>query len=119
MPGVIRAKGHFWIATRPEWLAEFSLAGALSSISPLGTWWASVPSERWPNNPALRDYLQANWEDPWGDRRQELVFIGAGVDWIDLESRLNSALLPEHFNPEGADLTDPFPIWRKQDVANP
>jgi G3E family GTPase len=119
MPGVIRAKGHFWIATRPEWLAEFSLAGALSSISPLGTWWASVPSERWPNNPALRDYLQANWEEPWGDRRQELVFIGAGVDWIDLESRLNSALLPEHFNPEGADLTDPFPIWRKQDVANP
>lgn len=42
-PGVIRAKGHFWFATRPEWLAEFSLAGALSSVSPLGRWWASVP----------------------------------------------------------------------------
>jgi G3E family GTPase len=33
MPGVIRAKGHFWIATRPEWVAEFSLAGALSRSS--------------------------------------------------------------------------------------
>ena len=43
LPGVIRAKGHFWIATRPDWVAEFSLAGALSSVTPLGTWWAAVP----------------------------------------------------------------------------
>ncbi|MEC8153976.1 MAG: GTP-binding protein, partial [Pseudomonadota bacterium] len=48
IPGVIRAKGHFWVATRPEWVIEFSLAGALSSIKPLGHWWAHVPIERWP-----------------------------------------------------------------------
>ncbi|MEM7678915.1 MAG: GTP-binding protein, partial [Myxococcota bacterium] len=46
LPGVIRAKGHFWISTRPEWVAEFSLTGALSSVKPLGTWWAAVPEER-------------------------------------------------------------------------
>ena len=115
LPGVIRAKGHFWVATRPEWLAEFSLAGALSSISPLGTWWASVPSDRWPDNDALRAYLNANWEEPWGDRRQELVFIGAGIDWPALEARLNAALLPDDFNPEQAELEDPFPTWRRQD----
>ena len=46
LAGVIRAKGHFWIATRPDWVAEFSLAGALSSVAPLGTWWAAVPEER-------------------------------------------------------------------------
>ena len=114
LPGVIRAKGHFWMATRPEWLAEFSLAGALSSISPLGTWWASVPSEQWPDNPALKNYLDANWEEPWGDRRQELVFIGAGIDWPALEARLDAALLPEDFNPEAVDLDDPFPVWRRQ-----
>jgi len=45
LPGVIRAKGHFWIATRPEWVAEFSLAGSLSSVKPIGTWWANVPQE--------------------------------------------------------------------------
>lgn len=117
LPGVIRAKGHFWVATRPEWLAEFSLAGALSSISPLGTWWASVPSDRWPDNPALKDYLEANWEEPWGDRRQELVFIGSGIDWPKLEARLDGALLTDDFNPEGQDLVDPFPIWRRQEVA--
>jgi G3E family GTPase len=38
LPGVIRAKGHFWIATRPDWIAEVSLAGALSSVKPLGSW---------------------------------------------------------------------------------
>ena len=46
LSGVIRAKGHFWIATRPNWAAEFSLAGAVSSVTPLGGWWASVPRER-------------------------------------------------------------------------
>lgn len=117
LPGVIRAKGHFWVGTRPEWLAEFSLAGALSSISPLGTWWASVPPERWPDNDALRDYLKANWEEPWGDRRQEIVFIGAGINWPRLKERLDSALLPDDFNPEAVELHDPFPIWRKQDIG--
>ena len=116
LPGVIRAKGHFWIATRPEWLAEFSLAGALSSVSPLGTWWASVPSDRWPDNPALRDYLNTHWQEPWGDRRQEIVFIGADIDWPVLQAQLNAALLPEDFNPETAELDDPFPIWRRQEL---
>ena len=58
LPGVIRAKGHFWIATRPEWLAEFSLAGALSSVKPMGMWWATVPQERWPDHPQARAYLE-------------------------------------------------------------
>ena len=116
LPGVIRAKGHFWIASRPEWLAEFSLAGALSSISPLGTWWASVPQERWPDHDALRNYLAANWEEPWGDRRQEIVFIGAGIDWPKLEARLNAALLPEGVDLDSAVFSDPFPTWRKQDI---
>ena len=48
LPGVIRAKGHFWIASRPERVAEFSLAGALSSVKPLGQWWATTPKESWP-----------------------------------------------------------------------
>ena len=95
MPGVIRAKGHFWIATRPDWVAEFSLAGALSSVGPLGTWWASVPKDRWPDNDTARAYMAAHWQDPWGDRRQEIVFIGAGIDWPALKARLDACLLPE------------------------
>ncbi|MEL7302825.1 MAG: GTP-binding protein [Pseudomonadota bacterium] len=123
LPGVIRAKGHFWIATRPEWVMEFSLAGALSSIKPLGTWWASVPKERWPDHEGVRTYMQSHWQEPWGDRRQELVFIGVGIDWPALQARLDAALLPEsaaagpNALPNLSDLPDPFPVWRRAESA--
>lgn len=117
MSGVIRAKGHFWIATRGEWLIEFSLAGRLSSLEPMGNWWASVPKETWPASDALRDYLGQHWQEPWGDRRQELVFIGADIDWPALTARLDAALMPENFDGDTGDLPDPFPIWRRQAAA--
>ena len=120
MPGVIRAKGHFWLATRPDWVAEFSLAGALSSITPLGTWWAAVPKERWPDSDTARKYMADNWVEPWGDRRQEIVFIGAGIDWPRLKARLDACLLPEDLatGPDALpDLPDPFPIWRRAEQA--
>ncbi|MEM1235394.1 MAG: GTP-binding protein [Pseudomonadota bacterium] len=120
LPGVIRAKGHFWIATRPSWVAEFSLAGTLSSVKPMGTWWASVPQERWPSNPQVRDYIASHWSEPWGDRRQELVFIGSRIDWPALEASLNSSLVPEHLAPGPdalPDLPDPFPQWRRSEEA--
>ncbi|MBC6438207.1 MAG: GTP-binding protein [Rhodobacteraceae bacterium] len=120
MPGVIRAKGHFWISTRPDWVAEFSLAGALSSIKPLGTWWASVPRDRWPDHESARAYIIAHWREPWGDRRQELVFIGAGIDWPALKARLNQCLVPAvvAIGPDTLpDYPDPFPIWRRGEQA--
>lgn len=120
LPGVIRAKGHFWIATRPDWVAEFSLAGALSSIDPLGTWWASVPKDRWPDHDAGRAYMQAHWHEPWGDRRQEIVFIGSGIDWPALKARLDACLLSDKLasGPDTLpDLPDPFPIWRRAEAA--
>lgn len=120
MPGIIRAKGHFWMATRPDWVVEFSLAGALSSIKPLGTWWAAVPKERWPDHPSARAYMDTHWQEPWGDRRQELVFIGSGIDWPRLKARLDAALLPEEVagSPEALpDLPDPFPLWRRVEAA--
>lgn len=121
LPGVIRAKGHFWLATRPNWVAEFSMAGALSSVKPLGTWWASVPKERWPNHESAREYMQAHWSEPWGDRRQEIVFIGSGIDWPTLKGRLDACLVPESVaaGPDALplDLPDPFPGWRREGEA--
>ena len=120
LAGVIRAKGHFWIATRPDWVAEFSLAGALSSVAPLGTWWAAVPEERWPQHESGRQYLRAHWQEPWGDRRQEIVFIGAGIDWPALKARLDDCLVPADMATGPHDLPDfpdPFPIWRRAEQA--
>ena len=94
LPGVIRAKGHFWLATRPDWAGEFSLAGALSQVRPLGRWWAAVPKWRWPGDKDLLSDIAANSEAPWGDRRQELVFIGAGMDEAALRRALDAALVP-------------------------
>ncbi|APG46088.1 GTP-binding protein [Phaeobacter porticola] len=120
LPGVIRAKGHFWISTRPDWVAEFSLAGALSSIKPLGTWWASVPEARRPTHDNAKTYMQAHWQEPWGDRRQELVFIGAGIDWAALKARLDKCLVPSVAVTGPDDLPsypDPFPIWHRGEDA--
>ncbi|WP_299958601.1 GTP-binding protein [uncultured Roseobacter sp.] len=120
LPGVIRAKGHFWIATRPEWVAEFSLAGALSSIKPMGTWWASVPEDRWPDHEGIRAYMASHWQEPWGDRRQEIVFIGSGIEWSDIKARLDAALVPANLaqTPDALpDLPDPFPLWRRAEQA--
>ncbi|WP_170755323.1 GTP-binding protein [Ruegeria lacuscaerulensis] len=121
MPGVIRAKGHFWIATRPEWVAEFSLAGSLSSIKSIGTWWASVPKDRWPEHVAASGYMKQHWAEPWGDRRQELVFIGAGINWTALKAKLDACLVPTVVasGPDALplDLPDPFPEWRRVEDA--
>ena len=117
LPGVIRAKGHFWVATRPKWVVEYSLAGALSSVTPLGTWWASVPKDRWPEGEAIDAYIKEHWQEPFGDRRQEIVFIGAGIDWPALKARLDAALLPEdqEYSPDiKFRMPDPFPRWATQ-----
>ena len=120
LPGVIRAKGHFWISTRPDWVAEFSLAGALSSVKPLGNWWATVPEDRRPTDETARSYINAHWQDPWGDRRQEIVFIGAGIDWPSIKTKLDACLVPAvaALGPDNLPkYPDPFPTWKRVENA--
>jgi G3E family GTPase len=78
LPGVLRAKGHFWVAERPSIAFDFSLAGHLSTITPTGRWWVATPAEHWPADPRVRTQIRRHWRPPFGDRRQELVFIGTG-----------------------------------------
>ena len=113
---MIRAKGHFWIATRPEWAAEFSLAGSMSSVTPLGFWWAALPETRRPTDAEAQAEISRHWCAPWGDRRQQIVFIGAGIDRQALTAALDAALMPvSDFAPEAwADLPDPFPKWGRK-----
>jgi G3E family GTPase len=42
--GVIRSKGHFWLATRPQWVGELSQAGAIVRSEGMGFWWAKWAS---------------------------------------------------------------------------
>ena len=118
--GVIRAKGHFWIATRPQWLGELSQAGAIVRTEGLGFWWANVPADRWPDDPLWRQSLEKNWNEIYGDRRQEIVFIGTAMDEDAIKARLDACLVsgkPGMHIKEWASLTDPFPAWRRANEA--
>lgn len=121
-PGLIRAKGHFWLATRPEWVGEMSLAGAICRTEAMGFWWAAVPRARWPDHPEWKAILNRHWHGVWGDRRQELVFIGSKMDEKAITAALDACLLGETptiaFKPERyRDLPDPFPVWRRAEAA--
>lgn len=113
LPGVIRAKGHFWLATRPDWVGEYSLAGAVAVTGGLGRWWSAVPQARWPEDPEWRRQVRANWDRTFGGRRQELVFIGVGLDQAAITAALDACLLRDTtFRPRAwAGLDDPFPAW--------
>jgi len=122
-PGVVRAKGFFWLASRPEWVGEMSMAGAVRQQRAAGFWWAAVPKERWPDDGAWRRMIADRWDEAWGDRRQELVFIGIGLDRDRLDRALSACLLTDDELAAGAnawlDLPDPFPRWgtRREDAA--
>jgi G3E family GTPase len=114
-PGLIRAKGHFWLATRPDEIGLLSIAGTQCRIDTRGFWWASVPRAQWPRYPQFRQLIDRHWDDVWGDRRQELVFIGSGFDRHAICSALDDCLAGEEtgFDPEIATgLRDPFPPWQ-------
>lgn len=113
-PGVIRAKGFFWLATRPYHVGELSQAGAIIRTQKLGLWWDAVPREQWPQDSGFTDGLARYLDPVWGDRRQELVFIGADPmdeNWI--RKQLDACLLKDKtFQPDRwRDLPDPFASW--------
>ncbi|HEY4199346.1 MAG TPA: GTP-binding protein [Devosiaceae bacterium] len=116
-PGVVRAKGFFWLATRPHHVGELSQAGALVRTSRRGVWWASVPRQRWPDDRDWQAAMSPYLDPIWGDRRQELVFIGlADMDEAAIRRDLDQCLVPAtRFTPENwTALPDPFPSWMAQ-----
>lgn len=118
-PGVVRAKGFFWLATRPNFVGELAQAGAMIRTSKRGLWWAAVPRERWPDNPEWRDSMNPYLDRTWGDHRQEIVFIGLAdqMDEQAIRAELDAALTGsiDAFTPDAwRHLPDPFPHWGKQ-----
>ncbi len=104
LPGVLRAKGHFWIAARPDQVFGFSLAGALATIEPSGRWWAATPQTLWPASAAAVARIRQHFRPGFGDRRQELVFIGTGMDRQAITAALDACCLqPRAIPPAQAD----------------
>lgn len=110
--GVLRAKGFFWLGSRPQLAWELAQAGGSTQITPSGFWWAAVDRARWPQPDGERPDQVEDWHPIYGDRLQELVFIGLGLDPDALRASLDACLVPE---PEARCLDrlqgrpDPFP----------
>jgi G3E family GTPase len=88
--GVVRAKGFFWIASRPERVLHLSQAGGLCRIEPAGGWWTEED---------LAEEGMVGVDVPLevdeGERRQELVFIGTEMDRAGIVADLDAALLSD------------------------
>jgi G3E family GTPase len=119
MTGVLRAKGFFWLASRHNHAGIWSQAGRTFRDDLAGRWWASLPHDEWPDEQLAQEEINRVYQEPYGDRRQELVFIGASMDRRQIEGRLNQCLLDDVEMRLGqvgwASFADPFSIWWDED----
>jgi G3E family GTPase len=113
--GVLRSKGFFWLASRMQISGLWSHAGGSAQCDGTGPWYAALPEAEWPEDEDDRQLILDDFVEPWGDRRQELVFIGAELDEARLRGKLDAALLNAQELAQGpsewAKWDDPFPDW--------
>lgn len=93
--GVIRSKGFFWLASSMNWIGGWSQAGGACQYELAGTWWATCPERDWPESSGVRDKIRSHFQEPYGDRRQEIVLIGIDMDIEGLRSKLDGALVTD------------------------
>lgn len=95
LSGVLRSKGFCWLATRHDEALLWSQAGCSVTLGPEGHWWAAVPRDDWPDDEVERAAVLDDFAGPYGDRRQELVFIGIDIDRQIIEQCLEECLLTD------------------------
>ncbi|WP_289157135.1 zinc metallochaperone GTPase ZigA [uncultured Pseudoalteromonas sp.] len=114
---LIRSKGYFWLATRPLFCAQWSQAGGIAHYGFAGMFYKAIPKKDWPTEPDLLADINSKWVEPFGDMRQELVFIGLSLNKQAMIEALDDCLLPEEAVLKGKDFwktyNDPFPIWEE------
>lgn len=115
---LLRSKGFFWLASRPQLAGQWSQAGGVAQHGAAGMFWKAVPQEHWPEASELRESILKNWQEPFGDMRQELVFIGQHLDKNRMIAQLDKCLLDDEELVRGQQywktLPDPFPAWMEE-----
>jgi len=119
--GVVRSKGYFWLANRPDFAASWSQAGSVARHEAAGLWWAAVPKSEWPRSDEERAVFETSWDGVYGDRHQELVLIGIEMDEATLRERFDACLITDaeisEYGPDFTALSDPFPVWKLSGAA--
>jgi|TARA_X000001036_G_scaffold311901_1_gene290491 G3E family GTPase len=112
---LIRSKGYFWLGSRLEYAGQWSQAGGIARYGFAGLFWRSVPKKDWPKDEESLATIKENWVEPFGDMRQELVFIGQGLDKTAMIDALDNCLVSEDDLLKGEEfwttMNDPFPPW--------
>lgn len=116
-PGnIVRSKGIFWLASRPDHAILWSQAGGSSKAEVYGKWWATVPERerrKRPDYHANRETIAKKWHPQWGDRLNELVIIGTQMEKTMIKLALESCLLREDefvMYERGKGFIDPWPL---------
>jgi len=114
---LIRSKGYFWLASRPEFAGQWHQAGGMARYGYGGMFYNAEPPNNWPTDEESLSAIAKSWQEPYGDCRQELVFIGQGLDKLALIEALDNCLLSEQELSKGEtywrSLSDPFPAWEE------
>ena len=112
---LIRSKGYFWLGSRLEYAGQWSQAGGIARYGFAGMFWKATPKDNWPTDKESLSTIMSQWEEPFGDMRQELVFIGQGLDKEKMISDLDECLVSEDDLLKGEEfwttMNDPFPPW--------
>ena len=114
---LLRSKGYFWLASRPEFAGQWSQAGGIARYGYGGLFWKALPKSEWPTDEETLAFIEKQWMEPFGDMRQELVFIGQNLDEDKIIKTLDNCLLDDESLLKGVDywraLPDPFPRWEE------
>ena len=118
-PGLYRAKGFFWIASQPDFMAEMAFAGTVREYQPKGFWWVTMHESEWPKDEESQAYIKRNWHPQFGDRAQKLVFIGKSLILPKIREHLEKCLFTDDELHKSANYVkqlkekDPFGDWNK------
>jgi G3E family GTPase len=111
--GVFRAKGFFWLATRMDLVGGLNLAGSELHCAGAGQWWAA--RDEHDRQHEMPERTRKEWQDPFGDRRQAIAFMGFNFDPGAIKTQLDISLLTDSEMSGGPEswtaLPDPFPSW--------
>ncbi|OBZ14838.1 cobalamin biosynthesis protein CobW [Bacillus sp. FJAT-27264] len=115
---IVRAKGFVWLAAKGDIAGSLSQAGPSIQFGPAGYWLASMAKEQQLEVLESEPEIKAKWDEEWGDRINEIVFIGVSADRSEIEARLDRCLLTaEEMKQDWATFNNPLPWPAEQLLA--